>query len=158
MHKDTHAPRDAAAAFWTGWRQRCPSCAQGRLFGSYLKVEHACATCGTELHHQRADDAPPYFTMFIVGHVVVALLLVVEKKYRPDLWVHLSLWLPMTTVLSLWLLPRIKGAFIGLQWAWRMHGFGAPVAGIDTPDTWAGDDPDVRLRTEQRNMGQRNLP
>jgi uncharacterized protein (DUF983 family) len=27
-------------------------------------------------------------------------------------------------VLSLALLPRIKGAFIGFQWARRMHGFG----------------------------------
>ena len=26
--------------------------------------------------------------------------------------------------LSLWLLPRLKGVFVGLQWAKRMHGFG----------------------------------
>jgi uncharacterized protein (DUF983 family) len=26
--------------------------------------------------------------------------------------------------LSLYLLPRLKGAFVGLQWAKRMHGFG----------------------------------
>ena len=26
--------------------------------------------------------------------------------------------------LSLWLLPRLKGLFVGLQWAKRMHGFG----------------------------------
>jgi len=35
------------------------------------------------------------------------------------------LWLPLTLVLSLWLLPRIKGALIGLQFARRMHGFGS---------------------------------
>jgi hypothetical protein len=28
-------------------------------------------------------------------------------------------------ILSLWLLPRVKGALIGLQWAFRMHGFGS---------------------------------
>jgi uncharacterized protein (DUF983 family) len=122
------------------------------LYGRYLKVEHACTTCGTELHHQRADDAPPYFTMFIVGHVVVAGLLIVERKYQPDMWIHLSLWLPLTALLSLWLLPRIKGALIGLQWAWRMHGFGSAVGGIDTPEAWAGDDPAVLARTQKRKM------
>jgi hypothetical protein len=25
---------------------------------------------------------------------------------------------------TLWLLPRVKGALVGLQWALRMHGFG----------------------------------
>lgn len=117
------------------------------MFGKFLKVEHACAACGTELHHQRADDAPPYFTMFIVGHVVIGGLLIVEKKYHPDVWVHLALWLPLTMALSLWLLPRIKGALIGLQWAWRMHGFGTPIAGIDHAERWSGDDPTVLART-----------
>ena len=111
------------------------------MFGKFLKVADACDHCGEELHHQRADDAPPYFTMFIVGHVVVGGLLVVEKKFHPETWVQLAIWLPLTVGLSLWLLPRIKGALIGLQWAWRMHGFGTPVAGIDHPEAWGGDAP-----------------
>ncbi len=32
--------------------------------------------------------------------------------------------MPLTIGLSLWFLPRIKGALVGLQWALRMHGFG----------------------------------
>jgi uncharacterized protein (DUF983 family) len=28
--------------------------------------------------------------------------------------------------LSLYLLPRLKGVLVGVQWAKRMHGFGAP--------------------------------
>lgn len=144
--------RDAVQAFRRGWRQRCPACGEGRLFGHYLKVEPVCAHCGSELHHQRADDAPPYFTMFITGHVIVAALLAVEKKFHPEVWVHLALWLPGTILLSLWLLPRVKGALIGLQWAWRMHGFGAPVAGIDSAEPWAGDDPVVIARTAERGL------
>ena len=108
-----------------GWRQCCPACGNGALYGSYLKVETACSICGQELHHQRADDAPPYFTMLIVAHVVVGSALSVERQYRPEMWVHMLLWLPATIGLSLWLLPRIKGALIGLQWALRMHGFGS---------------------------------
>ena len=83
-----------------------------------------CAACGEALHHQRADDAPPYFTMLIVGHVVVGGALGVERAFAPHMMVHMLLWLPLTLLLSLWLLPRVKGALIGLQWAHRMHGFG----------------------------------
>ncbi len=62
--------------------------------------------------------------MLIVGHIVVGGLLAVERAFHPETWVHLVIWLPMTLALSLWLLPRIKGALIGFQWAARMHGFG----------------------------------
>ncbi len=74
--------------------------------------------------HHRADDAPPYFTIIIVGHIIVPLLMTVELLYGPPLWVHLSIWLPLTIILSLLILPRVKGGIVGLQWAHRMHGFG----------------------------------
>ena len=118
-----------------GWRQRCPGCGDGALYGKYLKVVDTCGSCGQALHHHRADDAPPYFTMTIVAHVVVGLLLIVEKRFHPELWVHALLWGPLTLGLSLWLLPRIKGAVIGQQWAMRMHGFGnAPDPSL--PELW----------------------
>ena len=43
--------------------------------------------------------------------------------YSPPLWVHAALWLPLTVALALLLLPCVKGALVGLQWALRMHGF-----------------------------------
>jgi uncharacterized protein (DUF983 family) len=93
------------------------------MFWRYLKVADACPHCGEELHHHRADDAPAYFTIVIVGHIVVGLVLAVEIAYRPALWVHAALWLPLTVILTLVLLPMVKGALVGLQWALRMHGF-----------------------------------
>ena len=93
------------------------------MYRRYLKVSDECPSCGEELHHHRADDAPPYFTIVIVGHVVVSLLLAVEIAYRPPLWLHAAIWLPLTVLLALMLLPPIKGALVGLQWALLMHGF-----------------------------------
>ena len=116
--------RDVKEALLRGARQRCPACGEGKMFHAFLKVSDTCPSCGEELHHQRADDAPPYFTMVIVGHVVIAGILALEKAVAPESWVHLMLWLPLTVGLSLWLLPRVKGALVGLQWALRMHGFG----------------------------------
>lgn len=93
------------------------------MFRSYLGVHEACPNCGEELHHHRADDAPPYFTVFIIGHVIISLVLAVEMAWQPSLWVHLAIWLPLTVAASVLLLPRIKGALVGLQWANYMHGF-----------------------------------
>lgn len=117
-------PRPVGPAMLKGALCRCPSCGEGRIYGRYLKVVDACDRCGEELHHQRADDAPPYIVIFIVGHIVISGLLSVEMAYAPPTWVHLVLWLPLTIILSLALLPPVKGALIGLQWALRMHGFG----------------------------------
>ena len=118
------APRNVWNAMGRGLRNLCPACGQGAIFYKYLKVSDACPACGTALHHHRADDAPSYFTMLIVGHVAGAGVLALEKAYAPDAWVHIAIWFPLTIGLSLGLLPRIKGALICLQWALRMHGFG----------------------------------
>lgn len=116
--------RPALPAMRTGWSQTCPACGKGALYKSYLKVNDTCPSCREELHHHRADDAPPYFTMMITGHVIVAGVLLLERHYAPEYWVHMAIWGPLLLVMSLWLLPRVKGALVGLQWALRMHGFG----------------------------------
>jgi uncharacterized protein (DUF983 family) len=112
-----------------GLRGRCPACGEGRLLHHYLKVNDVCPKCGEELHHHRADDFPPYITMFITGHVVGAAMFTVEE-YCPDLpvWAHFLTWPTLALVLSLWLLPIVKGGLIAYQWALRMHGFEAPTA------------------------------
>lgn len=122
-HGVTPPPRDVQQAFFRGLRQTCPNCGTGGLYRAYLKVRDTCPSCGEELHHHRADDAPPYFTMLITGHIVVGLLLSVETAYKPPLWLHAVIWPAMIVAMSLWLLPRIKGALVGVQWALRMHGF-----------------------------------
>ncbi|KAB2848222.1 MAG: DUF983 domain-containing protein [Hyphomicrobiaceae bacterium] len=116
-------PRSLTTAMLRGSTWRCPACGKGRLFHGFLKVRDSCSHCGEALHHQRADDAPAYVVIFIVGHIVAGLALSVEAAYRPELWVHWVLWLPMALLLCLAGLPTAKGALIGLQWALRMHGF-----------------------------------
>lgn len=117
------APRSWTSASIRGFAKHCPACGKGDLYSGFVTVNPVCSACGMELHHQRADDAPPYLTIFVVGHIVVPLMLAVEKLWHPELWIHFALWVTVTLALSLWLLPRIKGAVIGLQWAFGMHGF-----------------------------------
>lgn len=110
-------------AMLRGFRCRCPHCGEGKLFRAFLKPVETCAACGEDLSHQRADDAPPYFTMLIVGHVVVPLMLAAMLYAEFSNFTHLAIWLPLTLFMSLALLQPVKGAIIGLQWALYMHGF-----------------------------------
>ena len=119
--------RSIKQAMWRGFNTRCPSCGQGHLMSSYLKVAATCDHCGEDLSHQRADDAPPYFTIIVVGHLVIPILWFVERYYAPPMLPQMIIWPVIITALSLWLLPRIKGAIVGLQWAAKMHGFGSEI-------------------------------
>jgi len=118
---------DAPRSLWTsmmhGLKLKCPACGEGKLFRKYLKTNDACPHCNEDMSHHEADDAPPYFTILIVGHIVVPLMLAVEMEYRPSVWVHMAIWPLLTLVLCLAMLPRVKGAVVGVQWAAKMHGF-----------------------------------
>jgi uncharacterized protein (DUF983 family) len=131
MSDEQHPQRDGWQALKRGCFGRCPSCGKGRMFRAFLKVADHCPGCGEELHHQRADDAPSYFVILIVGHLVVPLIFTVETAFTPPYWVHAALWLPLTVALSLVLIQPIKGAIVGLQWALRMHGFNPARADAD---------------------------
>jgi len=128
----TYATSSAAApavqplgpALRRGFALRCPCCGKGRIFRGYLKVRPFCETCGLELQLQRADDAPPYFTILIVGHIVIPGMLILQQQADPPAWLQYAIWLPLALLLTVILLPRVKGALIGLQWARAMHGFG----------------------------------
>jgi len=91
----------------------------------YLKVRDTCPSCGQELYHHRADDGPAYLTILIVGHLMAPLILIAFTRYRPDPLVLATVFSVGTVALSLYLLPRLKGVLIAIQWAKRMHGFGA---------------------------------
>ena len=115
--------RNLGQAIRRGLFGRCPNCGQGKLFRKFLKVNDECPVCHEELRHHRADDAPAYLVILIVGHIVVPLALLVEKLYQPPHWLAFSIWLPLTLLMSLVLLQPIKGVVNGWQWAQRMHGF-----------------------------------
>ena len=115
--------RDLWTAMKRGFRGRCPRCGEGKLFRAYLKVANNCSACGLDFTPHRADDLPAYLVIVIVGHIVVPTALSIETNFSPPVWLQLSIYLPLTLILSLLLLQPVKGTVVGLQWALRMHGF-----------------------------------
>tara|TARA_R110000787_G_scaffold5406_7_gene19762 strand:+ start:463 stop:864 length:402 start_codon:yes stop_codon:yes gene_type:complete len=117
----TERPR--LPAMMRGWRQKCPNCGAGPLLFNYLKVHDHCTVCEQEFQHHRADDGPAYLTILLVGHLMAPLLHIVFVQFRPEPIVLFTIFAVGTAALSLYLLPRLKGAMIGFQWAKGMGGF-----------------------------------
>ena len=130
-YEEAESGRSVPAAMARGALHRCPACGKGHLYRAYLKVADDCPACGEQLFHHRADDAPPYVTILIMGHLILASVVGIDLAYQWPLWLHAVVWLPVTVVGCLAFLPIAKGALIGLQWALRMHGFGTPDPVVD---------------------------
>ena len=117
------AERDVGQAVRRGFLLKCPNCGEGRVLHSYLKVNRACAVCQEDLRFARADDGPAYFTILLVGHIAGFALHILWAHWAPSPVVMASVVSAGAIVLSLFLLPRFKGALIGFQWAKHLHGF-----------------------------------
>jgi uncharacterized protein (DUF983 family) len=100
-----------------GFSGRCPACGKGALLTRYLKVASPCAVCGHDNAQYPSDDAPPYFTILLMGHLVIAPMLFLPFIWTWPVGVVLAITLPAIAVMTLVLLPRVKGAVIGAQWA-----------------------------------------
>jgi len=96
---------------------RCPRCGQGALFRRYLKIVDRCSGCGEPYGHFRTDDAAPWLTILVVGHVVVPIVLMFEQALQLAMGLTLTIWLPVIVLLTLVLLPRCKGVIAALMWA-----------------------------------------
>lgn len=123
-HQSGRPARSVWPAMWNGFRSKCPRCGEGKLFSSFLGIVPACAHCGEEMHHHRADDLPAYLVVLVVGHVVVGAVMGFTEVTSLSTWQILAIWVPLTIIVALALLRPVKGAVVGLQWAFYMHGFG----------------------------------
>ncbi len=94
---------------------RCPGCGQAHLFNGYLRVVAECSNCHAPLGLARADDAPPYFTIFAVGHIVVPIMFAYDRAWNPPIWLLTAIFVPLTLILTLALLRPIKGGTVGLM-------------------------------------------
>lgn len=94
---------------------RCPACGEGPLFCGFLKVCDRCEACGFDLRKADSGDGPAVFIVLIVGAVACFGALISEVNFKPPIWVHLILWLPLTAVLTMVLLRPFKGVMVAMQ-------------------------------------------
>ena len=56
--------------------------------------------------------------------LVVLVMIIYELQVDPPVWHHLILGTVLSVPLCILPMRPIKGLFLGVQWAYRMHGFG----------------------------------
>jgi uncharacterized protein (DUF983 family) len=132
--------RSVAASMLRGFRGKCPNCGVGRLFWRYLKVEPVCQTCGHDLDRYPADDGPAYFTVLIVGHLVIVpfLILCAPLIWKAPLWLLIPGALGAVGAITLTALPLVKGAVVGLLYALDINRADAHLHTADAAEPPAG--------------------
>jgi len=97
-------------------------------------VEPRCGVCDHDLAKYPADDGPAYFTILIVGHLLVAPLLLFPIIWQAPVWIVVPATLIPLAVATLVLLPVVKGWFIGLLHALGVKHADAAVHTADVAD------------------------
>ncbi len=113
------AKRDVWLAIRRGLALRCPACGKGRLLKGYLTPAEACTECGERTGDIRADDGPAWATILLVGHIVSPMFVIFATRNEAAPWLPFLVVAGMVVGLSLALLPRMKGLFIGAIWGSR---------------------------------------
>jgi uncharacterized protein (DUF983 family) len=103
----------------------CPCCGKGALFRAYLKPVENCAACGTNFGAIRSDDAAPWLTIILVGHILLPLAFIVDLSPYMSEWAAMTLWSVLFAGAALAILPRAKGLFIAILWQTHAPGFDA---------------------------------
>ncbi len=116
---DDLKPRRTFCGLGRGAKGRCPNCGEGRLFRGYLKVEPTCAACGHDNGRYRADDGPAYFTILLVGHLIIGPILAFNVIHQADPWTVVAWSLPLLFLVTLAVLRIAKGGLIGVLWGTR---------------------------------------
>jgi uncharacterized protein (DUF983 family) len=115
----TNTPQSAPwpTSLARGFCRRCPRCGVGKLFKSFLQVKDTCHNCELELSKSySADDGPAFFTMSLILFTFVPILLWLDIRYNLSLNILLFVLLPATIILTIMLLPLVKGAFVAASW------------------------------------------
>ena len=131
-------PLNALRAFEATARLGSVSLAAAELHVTHSAVSHQIKNLELSLGLQLFERKSQRLRLTSAG---TRLLLPISSAFTEIATVTTQLTRPTTSgvlsvscipgVLSLWMLPRVKGAIVGFQWARRMHGFGHGEAATD---------------------------
>ncbi|MBW8755380.1 MAG: DUF983 domain-containing protein [Sphingomonadales bacterium] len=97
----------------------CPSCGSRTLFTGLAKFAPRCRICGLDFSAFNVGDGPAAFLTLIIGALITALAITLELSAHPPFWVHILLWVPITTLAVIWGLRAGKGALLAAEYSRR---------------------------------------
>ena len=123
LRADVDLPHSFGAVLLRGARGYCPRCGEAKIFRKWLKPRDRCPACALDLSGQSADDFPAYISIFITGHLLAPVLIMLASDFALSTMAIVAIIIPLAVAMLLALLQPSKGAVIALQWWHGMHGF-----------------------------------
>jgi uncharacterized protein (DUF983 family) len=100
----------------SAFKGACPRCGAPSLFSGWVKFADRCGKCGLDYSAFNVGDGPAAFLTLVVGTIIVILSIWLELAAGPPVWLHLLLWIPLTTILVIVSLRWAKGALLALEY------------------------------------------
>ena len=75
----------------------CPRCRVKTLYAGVVSFAPRCSACGFDFSAFNVGDGPAAFLTLIIGAVVSGLAIWLQLAVEPPFWVHVVLWVPLTT-------------------------------------------------------------
>ena len=97
----------------------CPRCGARTLFDGLIAFAPRCRACGLNFERFNVGDGPAAFLTLGVGALVVILAVWLQLAVEPAWWVHVLLWLPLTTLLVLGGLRITKAWLLAAEYRHR---------------------------------------
>lgn len=90
----------------------CPACGQRTLFAGTIRFAERCRACGHDFTRYNVGDGPAAFLTMIIGGLVCAAALTLQLTVGPPFWLHIVLWVPLTTAAVIASLRVSKAAML----------------------------------------------
>ena len=100
-----------------GLQRKCPHCGEGEVLSGYVTMVPACAVCFESFAHISADDAPPWLSIIVVGHIMISLVMTIEMNFKFPMLAEAAFMVAMAGALTALLMPVSKGVVIAVLWA-----------------------------------------
>jgi uncharacterized protein (DUF983 family) len=97
----------------------CPRCSARTLYKGLASFAPKCRACGLDYSAFNVGDGPAAFLILAVGALITGLAIWLELAFEPPFWVHILLWLPLTTVAVVGSLRLAKGMLLALEYRHR---------------------------------------
>jgi len=86
------------------------------LFRGLASFAPKCRACGLDYAAFNVGDGPAAFLILVVGALITTLAILLELGASPPFWVHILLWVPLTTVAVIGSLRVAKGLLLALEY------------------------------------------
>ncbi|MDB5720986.1 MAG: hypothetical protein JWP15_1604 [Alphaproteobacteria bacterium] len=97
-------------------RGLCPRCGARTLFGGLVAFAPRCRSCGLDFSAFNVGDGPAALLILVIGAVITGLAIALELGAHPPFWVHILLWLPLTTLAVIGSLRVAKALLLALEY------------------------------------------